>query len=188
MPKILKLTRVGDPILREKCRTLSAKEILSPEIQELIADMRYTSEKEAYGVGIAAAQVGRAIALSMIAIKPTPTRPNLERFETILINPEIVEVYGEKEPMWEGCMSCGTGDDILYAQVPRYTSVKIKWTDEFAKQREEVLEGFAAHVAQHETDHTNGILFLDKVVDTSSYMMADEYRKRISGKEKGEEE
>jgi peptide deformylase len=85
-------------------------------------------------------------------------------------------------------MSCGTGDDILYAQVPRHTSVKIKWTDEFAKQREEVLEGFAAHVAQHETDHTNGILFLDKVEDTSSYMMADEYRKRVSGKDKNKEE
>jgi peptide deformylase len=183
VPKSLKLTRFGNPILRQKGQRLTPE-----EIQELIADMRYTTEKEAYGVGIAAAQVGKAIALSMIAIKPTPTRPNLERFETILINPEIIKTYGEKEPMWEGCMSCGSGDDILYAQVPRYSAIKLRWLDEFAKEREEVLEGFAAHVAQHETDHTNGILFLDKVEDTTSYMMADEYRERIAQKPKDKEE
>jgi peptide deformylase len=182
VPKTLKLTRVGNPILREKTRRLTKEEILSDEIQTLIADMRYTTEKEKYGVGIAAVQVGEPIALSMIAIKPTPTRPNLERFETILINPEIVETYGEKEPMWEGCMSCGTGDDILYAQVPRYASVKLHWMDESAKEREEVLDGFAAHVAQHETDHTNGVMFLDKVEDTGSFMMADEFRKRVTNK------
>lgn len=179
---MLALTRFGNPILREMGRRLTKDEIVADDIQNLIADMRYTSEKEQYGVGIAASQVGRSIALSMIAIKPTPTRPNLERFETILINPEIIETYGEKEPMWEGCMSCGSGDDILYAQVPRHTSVKLRWMDEHGKDREEVLEGFAAHVAQHETDHTNGILFLDRVEDPSTYMMADEYRKRVTKK------
>ena len=182
MPKTLKLTRVGNPMLRKKGRKLSVDEIKSDDVQNLIADMRYTSEKEDYGVGIAATQVGEDLALSLIAIKPTPNRPELERFETILINPEIVETYGEKEPMWEGCMSCGTGDDILYAQVPRYTSVKLRWLDEHAKEREEVLEGFAAHVAQHETDHTNGIMFLDKVEDSKTFMMADEFRKRVASK------
>lgn len=182
MPKTLKLTRVGNPILREKTRRLTKEEILNDEIQTLIADMRYTTKKEKYGVGIAAVQVGEPIALSMIAIKPTPNRPELEEFETILINPEIVETFGDKEPMREGCMSCGTGDDILYAQVPRYKSIKLRWLDEYAKEREEVLDGFAAHVAQHETDHTNGIMFLDKVEDTSTFMMADEFRERITKK------
>ena len=169
-------------MLRKKGRKLSPDEIKSEVIQTLIANMRYTSEQEDYGVGIAAAQVGEDIALSLIAIKPTPNRPELKRFETVIINPEITETYGEKEAMWEGCMSCGSGDNILYAQVPRYTSIKLKWLDEHGDQHEEVLEGFTAHVAQHETDHTNGVMFLDRVEDTSTYMMADEFRQRISKK------
>lgn len=179
MAKLLKITRFGNPILREVARKLTKGEIMSEYIQNLITDIRYTAEKEQYGVGMAAPQVCESIALSMVAIKPTPTRPNLERFETVLINPEILETYGDKVPMWEGCMSCGTGDDILYAQVPRYKSIKLKWLDEHANEREEVLEGFTAHVAQHETDHTNGILFVDRVEDPKTFMTADEYRKRI---------
>jgi peptide deformylase len=179
MPNIRKITRFGNPVLREVARKLTKDEILSDEIQNLIADIRYTTEKEQYGVGMAAPQVGESIALSMVAIKPTPTRPNLERFETVLINPEIVETYGEKVPMWEGCMSCGSGDDTLYAQVPRYKKIKLRWLDEKAEEREEILEGFVAHVAQHETDHTNGILFVDRVEDPRTFMMSDEYKKRI---------
>lgn len=183
MAKLLKITRLGNPILREVARKLTKGEIMSEYIQNLITDIRYTAEKEQYGVGMAAPQVGESISLSMIAIKPTPNRPGLKLFETILINPSITETYGEKIPMWEGCMSCGSGDDILYAQVPRYKSIKLCWLDEKANQREEVLEGFVAHVAQHEADHTNGVLFVDRVEDTTTYMMADEYHKRIKMEE-----
>ena len=177
---ILNVTRFGNPVLRKVARKLNKNEILSDKIQNLIADIRYTTEKEQYGVGMAAPQVGESIALSMVAIKPTPTRPKLERFETVLINPEVIETYGDKVPMWEGCMSCGSGDDTLYAQVPRYKKIKLRWLDEKANEREEVLEGFVAHVAQHETDHTNGILFVDRVEDTKTFIMSDEYKMRIA--------
>lgn len=182
MSKILKATRFGNPILRSKTKRLTLDQIKSSEVQSLIEDMRYTLLKKEYGVGIAAPQVGSDIALSVIGIKPTPNRPNLEPFETVIINPEIIETYGNKKRMWEGCISCGTGNNTLFAQVPRYRKVKSKWLDEKGVKHEEVLEGFVAHVIQHEINHLNGILFVDLVKDPSTFMMADEYRKRIVNK------
>ena len=179
MSKILNATRFGNPILRSKTRRLTLAEIKSENIQTLIDNMRHTLVKKAYGVGIAAPQVGVGIALSVIGIKPTPNRPNLESFETVLINPEIVETYGNKKRPWEGCISCGTGNNTLFAQVPRYKRIKLRWINEKGEQREEILEGFIAHVVQHEVDHLNGVLFVDRVKDPSTFMMADEYRKRI---------
>lgn len=182
MSKILKTTRFGNPILRTKAASLTQEQIKSDHIQNLIEDMRYTLLKKEYGVGIAAPQVGAGVALSVIGIKPTPNRPNLEPFETVIINPEIIETYGNKKRLWEGCISCGTGNNTLFAQVPRYKKVKLRWLDEKGAKQQEMLEGFVAHVAQHEIDHLNGVLFVDRVKDSSTFMMADEYRKRIVNK------
>ena len=179
VPEILKATRFGNPILRQVARKLSVDEIKSDEIQTLIENMRFTVENKKYGVGLAAPQVGESVSLSIIAIKPTPNRPNLEAFDTVIINPEILETYGNRSQMWEGCISCGTGKDTLFAQVPRYKKIKLRWLDETGMRHEEILESFVAHVAQHETDHVNGIVFVDRVKDTRTYMMADEYKKRI---------
>ncbi len=181
--KILKITRFGNPILRKPAKRLTNDEIVSHEIQNLIANMRYTLAKKEYGVGLAAPQVGESIALSVIGIKPTPNRPELEKFETVIINPEIVETFGRREKMWEGCISCGIGDDTLFGAVPRFRKIKLRWIDEFGKSHEKILDDFVAHVAQHETDHLRGILFTDKA-DRKSFMMADEYRKRIIKKPK----
>ena len=179
MSQILKATQFGNPILRSKTRRLTSAEVRSENIQALIDTMRYTLLKKAYGVGIAAPQVGVDIALSVIGIKPTPNRPNLESFETVIINPEIIETYGNKKRLWEGCISCGTGKNTLFAQVPRYKRIKLRWLDEKGIKQEEILDGFIAHVVQHEVDHLNGVLFVDRVKDPSTFMMADEYRKRI---------
>jgi peptide deformylase len=182
MSEILPINRFGNPVLREIARRLSAEEILSNDTQELITNMRYTLVEKKYGVGIAAPQVGVSIALSVVGVKPTPNRPELEPFDTVLINPQILETFGELTDMWEGCVSCGTEDDILFAQLPRYEKIKLRWLDEYAKSREEIIGGFVAQVVQHETDHLNGILFVDHVTDPTSFVMADEYRKRYLGK------
>lgn len=181
--KPLTLSRLGNPILRQKARHLSISEIQSDKIHQFIADIRYTNQKKEYGMGIAAPQVGESIALSVIGIKPTPTRPNLETFEQVIINPTY-EGVGRRTGMWEGCQSCGEGRNILYAKVLRYRRVQATWYDEAAVHHETELDGFVAHVFQHETDHLNGILFVDKVRDSATYMMADEYLKRIVGKNK----
>ena len=182
MSELLTATRFGNPILREEMRRLNPEEILSEETQNLIENMYYTLREKKYGVGIAAPQVGARIALSVVGIKPTPTRPNLEPFNTVLINPVVAETFGDAEEMWEGCISSGEGDNTLYAKVPRFKKIRLQWLDELAKSHDEILEGFVAHVAQHETDHLNGLLFVDRVEDTKSYMLADEYKKFIESK------
>lgn len=176
--KILLLSRFGNPILRKKAHELSINEIKSEKIQRLIADIRYTNETKKYGMGLAAPQVGESCALSVIGIKPTPTRPNLEKFDQVIINPTY-EGIGHRTGMWEGCQSSGAGKDTLYGKALRYRKVRASWYDEHAEFHDEELDGFVAHVFQHETDHLNGILFVDKVRDTKTYMMADEYRKRV---------
>lgn len=173
MPKILRRTEFGNPILRTISRRLSDEEIRSNNIQQLIEDMYYTLEHRKYGVGIAAPQVGRNLAISTIDTKPTPTRPDLVRQQLTIINPEIIKTYGDKIEEWEGCIS-GTE---LYAKVPRYKRVRLRWHDEQAHVHEQDFDGFLAHAIQHEVDHLNGILFVDKVEDTKSYKTFKEYMK-----------
>ena len=180
--QILQLTRAGNPILREVMPQLSRQEILSEEAQGVIADIRHTCQTEQYGVGLAAPQVGIRQAMSVIAIKPTPNRPDLELFEQVIINPSY-EGIGEPNGKWEGCMSIGSADDLLYGQAERFDEIEAEWLDEFGEYHKRILGGFVAHVFQHEADHVNGVLFVDKVRDTTTFMMADEYRKRIVKRE-----
>lgn len=179
----LSVTRFGNPVLRKPCRILSVKRIATNDIQSLIQAMYAKLATDMYGVGLAAPQVGYSIALSVIGIKPTPTRPDAQRFNSVIINP-VYKGIGDTVEKWEGCISCGTGDDTLYAKVPRYTTIKATWLDERAMPHTETLNGFVAHVFQHETDHVNGVLFVDKVKNTQSYMMGGEYRQRIVKKQK----
>lgn len=179
--KILKLTRFGNPILREVARELSVEEITSEAIQQLIANIRYTNEQKKYGVGLAAPQVGKSVSISVIGIKPTPQRPQLQKFNSVIVNPSY-EGIGKRTSMWEGCQSSGAGKDTLFAKALRYKKIRATWYDEHAEKHFEELEGFVAHVFQHETDHLNGILFIDRVRDTRTFMMADEFRKRIMKK------
>lgn len=137
--------------------------------------MYYTLEHRKYGVGLAAPQVGEGIALCIVGIKETPTRPDLEKVQLTLINPEIVMTYGYRKPMWEGCIS---GSE-LYAQVPRYKKLRLKWQDERAHKHEADFDGFMAHVIQHEVDHLNGILYVDRIKDTKSIMTMREYKKQM---------
>lgn len=177
-PEILPLTRAGDPILREIMPPVAPEDIGLGKIQNLIANIRHTCRERQYGVGLAAPQVGVRYALSVIGIKPTPNRPNLEVFEQVIINPSY-EGAGRRTSIWEGCMSVGSGDDVLYAKVPRFKEIDAEWFDEAGEHHKRNLNGFVAHVFQHETDHLNGVLFVDRVRDSRTFMMADEYRKRV---------
>ncbi len=173
MVKRLTKTEFGNPLPRETAKVLSELEILSSDVQILIADMYEALENRKYGVGIAAPQVGHSLAINVIDTKPTKTRPDLTRQKLTIINPVITKTYGRRKPMWEACLS---GPD-LYAQVPRYKKVRLRWQDEQAMKHEEDFDGFIAHVIQHEVDHLHGILFVDKVKDTKTYMTTKEFKK-----------
>lgn len=179
MSKLLRRTQFGNPILRSVARILSVDEILGDDIQQLINDMRRTVAERQYGVGLAAPQVGQGVALSVIAIKKTPSRPDALEAQMVIINPVITEVMGKRSRMWEGCISFGGAKDFPYAQTLRYKSIRLKYQDEHAIEHEEVFDGLLAHVLQHEVDHLHGVLFVDRVDDPKSYMMVSEYKKRL---------
>jgi peptide deformylase len=183
LANILKLTYFGNPSLRKPVRNLSAKEIMSAEIQDLIADMRHTVDVKKYGVGLAAPQIGQAIALSIVSIKQTPSRPNTVNVEMVIINPKIVKTYGRRSQMWEGCISFGGGGlNFPYAKALRWSRVRVRYFDEKSKRHEKDFGGLLAHVLQHEIDHLHGILFVDRVKDSRTYAMVSEYKKYLMTK------
>ena len=179
MKKEIKITEFGNPILRKVSKKVSLGEMKSDKIQSLIEDMMATLKTGEFGVGLAAPQVGESLAISVITLRPTVSHPEREIFDQVIINPEIIETVGEKVDKWEGCMSFGSGEPV-FAQTKRFETIKVKYYDEKATLHEEELSGLQAHVFQHETDHLNGILFVDKVTDSNSWMNASEYKKMLA--------
>lgn len=176
----LKRRMFGDPILRTPARRLSPEEILGDDIQQLVTDMHdFMKSRPKYGVGIAAPQLGVPLAISLITIQPLPHRPDVEELiDMTIINPEIVAYYGRRSGMWEGCISFGTSaNNFPYAQTYRYRKVRLRYYDAHAQLHEEDFTDLLAHVIQHETDHLNGILFVDRVKDSTTLMMKSEFVK-----------
>jgi len=175
--KPLKIRQCGSPVLRLIARQLTGNEIQSQTIQALMTRMENLLVTRKLGVGLAAPQVGESIAFALIKIQKTPLRPEAEDFRLAMFNPVITNTYGRKIQLWEGCISCGSGHAGLFAKVPRYKKIELEYYDETAQKHTQVFEGLPAHVIQHEVDHLSGVLFLDKVKDTKSYMSYSEYRK-----------
>lgn len=177
--KLLNFVPADSPILREKCRELTLEEIRSAEVQSLIDDLFYTVKKSSRGVGLSANQVGRNEAISVVATKPTPARPDLEIFEKVFVNTKIVRTFGDRELMWEGCLSTAVDEngEPLMAQVPRFAKIEVEYLDRDGQKVREIVEGFVAQVLQHETDHLNGVLFTD-LVDRGTMISYREYIRR----------
>lgn len=171
----LKVLTTPSRTLRKKSQSLKAAEVKTERIRQLVTDIRDTISAGEYGVGMSAIQVGEPLAISVVMIRPTPNRPGLKPFNRTYFNAEITDAEGNKTPMWEGCCSVlGDDDKPVYAQVPRYPKIQVKYLDENGDTREEWADGFLAHVLQHEIDHLNGILFTD-LVDASEIISYDEY-------------
>lgn len=178
--KILPITEFGDPLLRMSAKAIRPVDISSVKIQQLIRNLRFTLTEQKLGVGLAAPQVGESLALSVIAIRPTKHRPMVEPLELVIINPKITKTFGYRTQMWEGCISSGSGKAGLFAKTPRYKKIEVSFYDEKGERHKKIFEGLPAHVIQHETDHLNGVLFVDHVKDTSSYMTMKEYKKLVA--------
>lgn len=164
-PQLLDFVPTNSPILREKCYELSTSEIQSDKIQTLIQNLVYTIENSNRGVGLSTNQIGKSEAICVVDIKPTPARPDLQPFRKVYINPKITQTFGDKEPMWEGCLSTAidkNGESSM-AQVPRFNKIEVEYLDRESQQHRKIIEGFLAQVLQHEIDHLNGILFTDLI-------------------------
>jgi peptide deformylase len=178
----LKITEFGNPILRQVARPLEVSEISTPDIQLLIASMEELLTSKKLGVGLAAPQIGVGIALAIVIIQVTKLRPEVQPSRLVLINPKIVETSFRRKPLYEGCISGGPGKAGLFGRVPRYLKVRVVFMDETGTVRDEWLDGIVGHVAQHEVDHLNGVLFVDRVKDTTSYVTHKEYLKLVTAK------
>lgn len=181
--KILPITEFGNSILTENTRPLSVAEITSQKIKQLIRDMRHTLTEQKLGVGLAAPQVGEGVALSVIAVRPTKHRPTVAPLELVIINPRIVETFGYRAQMWEGCISAGKSG--LFGKTRRYKKVRVEFLDEHGNKHTTIFEGLHAQIMQHEIDHLNGVLFMQYVNNPQTYMTMKEYKKMVARDRKG---
>lgn len=178
----MKISEFGDPVLRTVAKNVPIAEIKSEIIQKLILDMTDFLSSKKHGVGLAAPQTGESLAVAIILIRPTPNRPKEKKIKLTIINPEIITNFGRRKQMWEGCISAGPINSSLFAKVPRYKKIKLKYHDEKGMKREKIFDGLIAQVIQHEVDHLNGKLFVDWVKDPKTYTTFKEYMKLVKAK------
>jgi len=158
---------MGHPVLRERARPVSMSDLKDPLVQKLIDDMIDTMH-EYHGVGLAAPQVHEGLRVFVALLDEDPG-PKSEA--VALVNPEVVPIGSTKEEGWEGCLSV---PDIR-GMVPRYTDVTVSALDRDGNAVSLNLTSFPARVAQHETDHLDGILFFDRMMSLQSLTYLDEY-------------
>jgi peptide deformylase len=164
---ILKVARMGHPVLRERARALDAGDLRDPLTQKLIDDMIETMH-EYHGVGLAAPQIHEELRVFVAMLDEDPD----DKSEAVaVINPEIVPNAPASEDGWEGCLSI---PDIR-GMVPRFTDITVKALDRTGKKVEYRLKKFAARVAQHETDHLDGVLFIDRMQSFETLTFLEEY-------------
>jgi len=164
---ILKVARMGHPVLRERARAVSKTELRDPLMQKLIDDMIDTMH-EYHGVGLAAPQVHEGLRLFVALLEEDPGPKSTA---TVIVNPEIVPSASGREEGWEGCLSI---PDIR-GMVPRFTEIAVSALDRHGKAIELQLKNLPARVAQHEADHLDGVLFFDRMASMQSLTYLDEY-------------
>jgi peptide deformylase len=182
---ILKIARMGHPVLRAKARALHPSEIRTPKVQQLIDDM-FETMKEYQGVGLAAPQVHESIRLFVAGINRGTDEENDDGEDVPLmemINPEITVVGRETVEDWEGCLSI---PDIR-GRVQRAEKIVVRAYDRTGKRVEVRATGFTARVIQHETDHLDGVLFFDRMKRFDSLTFLDEFGKYWSHRDIREE-
>ena len=173
---ILKVSRMGNPVLRTKLKPLPSSEIVSPAIQRLIDDMTETMI-EYNGVGLAAPQVHEELRLFVAHVvtdrdeEPDEAEGRAVPKVLAIINPEIVPVGRAVEEDWEGCLSI---PDIR-GLVPRARDIRLRGFDRHGERVDIQASGFMARVIQHETDHLDGVLFLDRMKSFASLSFIEEY-------------
>ena len=164
---------MGHPVLRTSARTLERSEIKSVSVQKLIDDLIETM-REYHGVGLAAPQVHEGLRLFVAAVDaqdPGKLEDDGEGEPFALINPEITPVGAVIVEDWEGCLSI---PDIR-GLVPRAKEIVVRGYDRKGDRIEIRVHDFSARVIQHETDHLDGVLFLDRMETFDSLTFLDEY-------------
>jgi peptide deformylase len=161
---LLKIAHIGHPVLRGRARELSREELLSDRTQRFIDDLVETM-RDANGAGIAATQVYEPVRIFVVEVKDNPRypyKPNIPL--TILVNPVITPLTEDTFDNYEGCLSVPN----LRGVVQRFTEVRVTGWDRRGEPVERVVRGLTAGTFQHEADHLDGVLFVDRVKDPTT--------------------
>jgi peptide deformylase len=177
---ILKVARMGHPVLRQKARALDKQALKSPALQRLIDDMIETMHEYA-GVGLAAPQVHQSLRLFVAQLDPDGGGDG----EVVtIINPQVDVVGSNTVEGWEGCLSI---PDIR-GMVPRAAEIKLSALDRHGKRLEIDAKEFPARVIQHETDHLDGILFFDRMRSFESLTFMEEFSRHHARKDSDDDD
>ncbi|MED5579216.1 MAG: peptide deformylase [Nitrospinota bacterium] len=175
---ILKVCRLGNPVLRLKSKEVSENEIRESEFQILIRNMVETMF-EYIGVGLAGPQVH--ISSRIFVFRPEPDKEDSLR---IVVNPIVEPIGNDVYEDWEGCLSIPD----VQGRVTRFSRILLKGLNNEGKNFEEEFEGFAARICQHETDHLDGVVFLDRMDDLKTLTFGQEYHRFWAKREEPESE
>jgi peptide deformylase len=165
------VTSVGDPVLRERAVSVGAEELRSPEVQQLIDDLIETM-RSAGGAGLAANQVSVAKRIAVIEVEHNPRytyKPPIPL--TVIVNPVIEPLSPEKLLINEGCLSVPD----LRGDLERWVEARVRYLDRDGEPRELVARGLTAGTFQHEVDHLDGVLFLDRVRDPTTFSTWEQF-------------
>ena len=179
---ILPIVAYGDPVLKKKAKPIDKD---YPKLEELISNM-WDTMYNAYGVGLAAPQVGVPIRLFVIDAAPfaedddlsASEKEYLKGFKKVFINAQIIEENGDEWAFSEGCLSIPDVREDIF----RKPEVTIEYQDENFETKKETFTGLAARVVQHEYDHTEGILFTEKISSLKKRLINGRLKKISSGK------
>jgi peptide deformylase len=156
------IVEIGHPVLRERSRELTPEELRSDDVQRLIDDMVETM-REANGAGLAANQVAETVRVAVVEVREGnpryPYKPPIPL--TVIVNPVIEPLDDEIEQINEGCLSVPN----LRGEVPRHVNIRLRYLDREGEEHDEVRRGLTAGTFQHELDHLDGVLFVDRVTD-----------------------
>ena len=176
MSILRQIAQLGQPVLRGVAGKVA--DTTDSSIQMLIEDMLVTVA-DANGVGIAAPQVFEPLSLFIVSSSPNPRYPHAPQMEpSAMINPELLWVSDEKEQGWEGCLSIPG----LRGLVPRHRRIGVRYLTEKGELREEEYTDFLARVFQHEFDHVQGVVFIDRVESTLDLVTEKEYFRIVQSK------
>ena len=171
---VLEIREMGDPVLREPARPVSVEELAGEEVQRLIDDMIETM-RAADGAGLAAPQVGVSLRIAVIEVRPGnpryPYKPPIPL--TVIVNPELTPQGDAVFATNEGCLSMPN----LRGDLERFEDIEVRYLDRDGEPHEETWRGLTAGTFQHETDHLDGILFVDRMADMSSLSTWEEFER-----------
>ena len=173
---ILPIYIYGQPVLRKVAEDIQTD---YPDLDQLLQNMRETLA-ESEGIGLAAPQIGKSIRVVIVDLDPlSEDMPEYKDFRKSYINPHIIEYDDEKtNTMEEGCLSLPG----IHEKVTRPTRIRVKWLDEQMQPHEEWVDGYLARVMQHEFDHLDGKMFVDRVSPLRKQLIKSKLRALLQGR------